>query len=84
MANVAEGAGRGGNREFAQFLRIARGSAAEVRSHLYVALDAGYIDAETRGRLSDEVREVECMIGGLLARLQNTPHNGDRAKQAAD
>ena len=82
MANVAEGAGRGGNREFVQFLVIARGSAAEVRSHLYVALDAGYVDADTFERQATEVRQIECMIGGFIVRLRATPHNGSRTKPA--
>lgn len=44
MANIAEGFGRGGNKEFIQFLAVAKGSASEVQSQLYVALDAGYLN----------------------------------------
>ena len=80
MANVAEGAGWGGDREFARFLVIARGSAAEVRSHLWVARDVGHIDAASFERLAGEVREIECMIGGRIHRLRTTPHNGAREK----
>jgi len=47
MSNVAEGFERGGRSEFHQFLVIAKGSCAELRSHLYVALDADYIDEQT-------------------------------------
>lgn len=43
MANIAEGHGRRTETEFANFLNIARASAAEVQSHLYVAIDLGYI-----------------------------------------
>ncbi len=43
MANIAEGHGRRTSAEFANFLNIARGSAIEVQSHLYVALDMKYI-----------------------------------------
>jgi four helix bundle protein len=43
MANIAEGFERGSRREFVRFLYMARGSAGEVRSHLYVAKDLDYI-----------------------------------------
>jgi four helix bundle protein len=36
MANIAEGFGRSGSGEFIQFLAIAKGSACEVNSHIYV------------------------------------------------
>ena len=44
MANIAEGFGRKSRKEFANFLNMAHGSAAELQSHLYIALDIGYID----------------------------------------
>jgi len=44
MANIAEGYGRRGDKEFRQFLSIAKSSATELQSHLYIALDQKYID----------------------------------------
>ena len=67
MSNVAEGFERGGRSEFHQFLVIAKGSCAELRSHLYVALDADYIDAQTFQRLYSLAEEIKRIIGGLRA-----------------
>jgi four helix bundle protein len=44
MSNLAEGFERGGLVEFHSFLAIAKGSCAELRTQLYVALDVGYLD----------------------------------------
>ena len=65
MSNIAEGFERGGRSEFHQFLVIAKGSCAELRSHLYVALDADYIDTQTFQRLYTVAEEAKRVIGGL-------------------
>jgi four helix bundle protein len=49
--NIAEGSGRGRPGELHQFLAISTGSLAELRSHCYIALDAGYLDDESFQRL---------------------------------
>jgi four helix bundle protein len=69
MSNIAEGFDRGGNKEFKQFLSVAKGSAAEVRSQLYIALDAGYIGATAFQELSDLSSRTGQVIGGLMRYL---------------
>lgn len=61
MANIAEGFGRKSDREFANFLNIAHGSAYEVQSDLYVALDLNYLDLETFNDLYQQLDEI-CRI----------------------
>ena len=65
MSNIAEGFERGSRGEFHQFLVIAKGSCAELRSQLYTALDVAYIDNDTFQRVSLLAEEVSRIIGGL-------------------
>lgn len=65
MSNLAEGFDRGGRAEFHQFLVIAKGSSAEVRSQLYVALDVGYISQSEFDHVFSMAEEVTKIIGGL-------------------
>ena len=67
MSNIAEGYDRGSRAEFHRFLSIAKGSAAEVQSLLYVALDARYIDAAAFDRLMSLATETSRVVGGLRA-----------------
>ena len=70
MSNIAEGFERAGKAEFHQFLVIAKGSCAEVRSQLYVALDAGYISKTQFDGLQAQAEEVARIVGGLRASLK--------------
>lgn len=75
MSNLAEGFERGGRSEFHQFVVIAKGSCAEVRSQLYVALDVGYITQEQFDQLYNLAIEVSRIIGGLRSALQKQRDN---------
>ena len=69
MSKIAEGFERRGDREFRQFLSLAKGSAGEVRAQLYVALDAGYLDQDQFSPLSDLASQVSNLIGGFMRYL---------------
>lgn len=70
MANIAEGHGRRTNPEFANFLNLARGSAAEVQSHLHIALGLKYIDSESFNELYALMDEVSRMTLALSKYLR--------------
>ena len=78
MANIAEGFGRGGNREFSQFPGHSRGSLAELKSHLYVALDAGLIDRAVFDELAALISPTEAQISGLISYLAKSEYRGSR------
>ena len=70
MANIAEGFERGRAAEFHQYLSVAKASCAELRSHLYVALDAHYLTLEDFNGLKAEAEEAGRILGGLRASVQ--------------
>ena len=67
MANIAEGFARKNPNAFYHFTSIAKSSASEVRSHLYVGLDIQYITEAEFQQLIEQTKEVERLVGGLLA-----------------
>jgi four helix bundle protein len=76
MSNVAEGFEREGNKEFVQFLTLAKSSSAEVKSHLYVALDARFITEAQFKRTYQLADETGKLIGGFMRYLGNSPYPG--------
>lgn len=65
MANIAEGFDCDSKLEFARFLGIARRSAVEVQSLLYVAADVGYIDPNSFTTNYQQANKTKGLIGGF-------------------
>lgn len=80
ISNIAEGFEHGGDKEFFQFVSLAKGSSGEVRAQLYVALDAGYIDQQTFSRLSDMATQINRMLAGLMKYLRSSELKGSKYK----
>ncbi len=70
MSNVAEGFERGSRAEFHQFVSVAKGSCAEVRSQLYVARDIGYLSEPEFLGLLAQAEELTKILAGLRSALQ--------------
>jgi four helix bundle protein len=84
MSNIAEGFGRHSHQDFARFLDLARGSATEVQSLLYVASDVGYISPDQFQQLYRLADQSTSMIARFSAYLRQTPsHAARRTPHAA-
>jgi len=82
MDNIAEGYERGSKKEFIQFLFIAKGSASEVRSQLYRALDQKYVNKVVFDRLYQHAFDIAKMIKGLINYLDKTELKGEKYRNS--
>ena len=71
MGNIPEGFVRRSNREFTQFLFISVSSAAELQSHMYIALDQNYITKETFDEIYQQAEITSKKISKLITYLLN-------------
>jgi four helix bundle protein len=72
-SNISEGSARHSNKEFQQFLIIARGSSAELQTQMLIAMRVGYFEKRTYIALSKQLNEIGRMLHGLKRSLTAMP-----------
>ncbi len=82
MDNIAEGFERDGKQEFIYFLSIAKGSAGEVKSQLYRALDNKYVNQTQFNDLYNLADEILKMLKGFIEYLKSSEYKGNRFKNS--
>lgn len=79
-SNIAEGVERDGNKEFINFLYIAKGSCGELRCQLYIATDQQYLKAESFQEMYNLATEISFSLNKLIKYLQESDYKGIKYK----
>lgn len=73
--NIAEGCGRGSDKDLCRFLQISMGSASEAEYQLLLAHDLKYLPTSEYHRLHESVNEIKRMLTGLMQKIRSRIHN---------
>lgn len=80
LSNIAEGFERSGDKEFIQFLALAKGSSGELRAPLYIASDQQYISPNEFQATRQKTLDVSRMLSGLMKYLRQSDLRGSKYK----
>ena len=69
-SNIAEGAERDSKQEFIRFLHIAKGSAAELRTQMYIAHQVGFITNDVQTEFSEKLKKISSMLHALIKSIK--------------
>jgi four helix bundle protein len=71
-SNIAEGSERDSRLDYIRFLRIAKGSAAELRTQCYIAAKLEILNTSDASRFTSECKEIASMLQGLIRSIRLT------------
>lgn len=81
MSNIAEGFENQSSKQFIRYLYIARGSSGELRSQIYVAYDAGYIDKKKMDEIKNYATDISRQCMGLIYYLEKYESSSNIVKE---